>query len=788
MQRIYFLLFFFIIIPFVVSSQTPTDQDCAGAIPICQNVYSETNSYSGTGGFANEVNTATSCTDGEINDVWYTFTAQTTGNFSFVLTPNNTSGSGDDYDWTVFNLTNATCADIYSNAALEISCNSWGSTTAFNGATGASTAHGGSGNHNGPGDTNGPEFNQDIPVVAGNIYVMMVSNWSGSTYGYTIDFSSSTAQIFDNVPPHIESILSNIGCGATSITFEFSENILCSTIAACDLTLTGPGGPYTITSITGASCASGGTQERVFTISVTPAISASGSYSLNLDANACNSVTDLCGNVAPSGSLPFSVTAITSSVTTQTTTCGQTNGSASVTASGGSGNFTYTWSTTPVQTGTTATNLGAGTYTVTVNDGSCSSTASAIVATSGGFSLLMSTIDENCSQSNGSASVSASGGSGSYTYLWSTTPAQTTPTASNLSAGTYTVTVDDGSCTVTDNAVITNIANLSASIGNVQNASCGMSDGTASVIVTGGTQPIQYSWNTNPVQTSATASNIPAGNYSVTVTDADNCSTVLTTVINVASYPVASITHTNAHCGQADGSATATVSGGGAGPFTYLWNTGDSTQTINNLMPGIYTVSVSNGHCDTTALVSIMNVPGPTASFWYHPNPITIDHPEVVFTSGTENAVSWQWDFGDSTGTACGQSVIHPFYSVNNYTVTLIVTDSYGCSDTTSQLVIVHDIFTIYIPNSFTPDGDGKNDVFQAYGISWEPGDYDMIIYDRWGNIMYKTDDPSQPWNGGYHNNPSRADKIPGVYVYRITVKGINCPEKIYMGSVTLLR
>ena len=160
----------------------------------------------------------------------------------------------------------------------------------------------------------------------------------------------------------------------------------------------------------------------------------------------------------------------------------------------------------------------------------------------------------------------------------------------------------------------------------------------------------------------------------------------------------------------------------------------------------------------------------------------------MLFTSGTEGAVSWVWDFGDSTGTSSGETVVHPFYSVNDYYVTLIVTDSYGCSDTVTEMIIVHDIFTIYIPNCFTPDGDGLNDVFQAYGISWEDGDYDMIIYDRWGNIIYKTSDPTQPWNGGYHNNPSREDKIPGVYVYRITVRGINCHETVYTGRVTLLR
>jgi len=777
----------FLLLPFVVSAQTATVQDCGGAIPICQNVYSESNSYSGMGNVSNEINTSSSCTDGEINDVWYTFTAQTSGNFSFVLTPNNTSTSGDDYDWTVFDLTNATCADIYNNPSLEISCNSWGSTTSFNGPTGASTANGGYGNHNGPGDTNGPEFNADIPVVAGNIYMMMVSNWSGSTYGYTINFSSSTAQIFDNVPPHIESILSNIGCGASSVTFEFSENILCSTIATCDLSLTGPGGPYTITNITGASCATGGTQERIFTINVSPAISTSGAYSLNLIASACNSVTDLCGNVAPSGSLPFNVTAITSSVTVQNANCGQSNGSATVTASGGSGNFTYTWSTSPVQHGATATGLAAGTYTVSVNDGSCTSTASATILNSGGFATQTSVVDENCGHANGSATVTATGGSGTYTYQWSTTPVQTLATATNLSAGTYYVTVNDGACNETDTAVVTNIMNLNAAISNIQNETCGMSDGSATVTVSGGIQPMQYAWSTNPAQNTATASNLAAGNYTVTVTDASGCDIVLNAAIIVVNFPVASISTINSHCGQPDGSATVTATGGGTGIYSYLWSNGDTTATISNLLPGTYSVTVDDGHCDTTASTQLIDYPGPTAVIWYA-RPITIDHPLVAFNSTTENAVSWIWDFGDSTGQTSGQSVVHQFYAVGDYTVTLIVTDSYGCTDTLVETVTVHDIFTIYIPSAFTPDGDGLNDVFQPKGISWEDGTFSMDIFDRWGCLMYHTTDPNQGWNGGFQNNPSREGKRPGVYVYRIIVKGLNYEEMLYVGRVTLLR
>ncbi len=618
MKKLYlvliYLLTFIFLHPSHLIAQAPTNQDCGGAIPICHNVYSQSNSYSGTGNIDNEVNTGSSCTDGEINSVWYTFTAQTTGNFSFIISPNNTSGSGDDYDWTVFNLTNATCADIYNNSALEISCNSWGDAYGYNGQTGASTAMGGSGNHNGPGTDNGPEFNQDIPVTAGNIYVMMVSNWTGSTYGYTVDFSSSTAQIFDNVPPHIQSIISSIPCGGNTITFQFSESILCSTIASCDLTLTGPGGPYTITSLTGANCAAGGTEERTFTITVSPAITTSGTYNLNLVASNCGSVTDLCGNVAPSGSLPFTITNITTNISAVNSSCGLNNGSATVSASGGNGSYTYLWNTVPAQTTATASNIHSGNYTVTVTSGACNAIANVTVNNIGGPTVTTSATNASCGNSNGTATATATGGSGTYTYHWSCTPVQTTQTASNLPPGNYTVTVNDGACNATANITVGNNPPPTLTTSSTA-GTCGNSNGTATVTATGGSGNYSYSWSTTPAQTTATATALAAGTYTVTVNDGF-CTVTSTVNVTVNTAPTSGITNTvNPTCGNSNGSVTVTATLG-SGTYTYTWNTTpvQTTAIASNLPAGTYTVTVSDGGCTCMSSATINNIGGPTVT------------------------------------------------------------------------------------------------------------------------------------------------------------------------------
>jgi len=434
-----------------IKAQVPTVQDCLGAIPICQNVYSTTTSYFGMGNYPNEVS-LNNCLylGGESNSVWYVFTVQTSGVFRFILTPNS---SGDDYDWAVFNLTNYGCLNIYSTPSMMVSCNASG----YTGATGISTPMGGSGNSNGPNWTN--KFNQDLPVQAGETYVLMISNWSNGTPGYTIDFSSSTAQIFDNIPPHIHQITSNVNCGATSLTFQFSENILCSTLSTCDLSLTGPGGPYTITSISGNGCNVGGKQEKTFTINFTPPITTGGTFYLNLNANVCGSVTDLCGNTAPSGSLPFTVNIVNATVSTTVAACATPNGTATATATGGSGNYTYIWNTTPPQTTATAINLYPGTYTVTVYDGACSSVATGIVGTTSNMAATTNVVNATCNLPNGSATVNVTGGTLPLLYQWNTTPPQTTATATNLYPGTYTVTITDvNSCTQTATAVVKQLA------------------------------------------------------------------------------------------------------------------------------------------------------------------------------------------------------------------------------------------------------------------------------------------------------------------------------------------
>lgn len=259
-------LFFCVGLTCLIFSAPPNNQDCANAIPVCQNTYSTTTSYGGQGNVINEINATNSCLGtGETNDVWYIITVTGSGNLNFSIRPKNYVNIFgvifcDDYDWAVYNLTNAQCSDIYTDPTLEVSCNFSG-TQDITGTRNSGTLN--------TQDATGNTWNKSIPVLAGQTYFLNVSNFSGSQSGYDLSFAGSTASIFDNIKPSVLSIAPQ--CNST-VNVKFSENVLCSTVQGSDFTVTGPGGPYTAV-ITTSSCLTGSTYENDFGLTISPPFS-----------------------------------------------------------------------------------------------------------------------------------------------------------------------------------------------------------------------------------------------------------------------------------------------------------------------------------------------------------------------------------------------------------------------------------------------------------------------------------------------------------------------------------
>lgn len=317
------------------------------------------------------------------------------------------------------------------------------------------------------------------------------------------------------------------------------------------------------------------------------------------------------GTPAASSQLPVVVNvkpAPSTNITSTNVSCnGGHNGSANLNLSG-TGPFDIIWYPGEFQT-PSVSHLTAGMYTVDITSPSgCSTTQYVNITEPPALTITTTSQDANCSGQTGSAACTVGGGTSPYSYSWNTTPPQYTNAISNLTAGTYVVTVSDANnCRITGSVEILGAAGFSASMSTTP-ATCLAADGTASVQTTGGSGNFSYTWNPS-VSSGAIATGLTPGVYSVTVVDnADGCQQIVSAIVNNTSGIVASIvSSSDATCQNSeDGTATASGSGGTA-PYFYLWTPGgDTTATVSNLAPGTYTVEVSdyNG-CPDYATVTI---------------------------------------------------------------------------------------------------------------------------------------------------------------------------------------
>ena len=256
-------------------------------------------------------------------------------------------------------------------------------------------------------------------------------------------------------------------------------------------------------------------------------------------------------------------------------------------------------------------------------------------------------------------------------------------------------------------------------------------NGTATVNASGGTAPYNYVW-TPSGGNGATANGLASGTYTCTITDAAGCTTTQVVTITAPPPITAAATFTPASCGNTDGTATATASGG-TGTLTYNWTpAGGTNATATGLAVGSYTCTITDANgCTQTSSTTIVFANGPTATV----------SPDITITGGNSTTIaatgggtySWSptWALSCST---CANPVANPT-STTLYCVT--VTDQGGCTDVACMTVYV-DVpcptnSNFSMPNAFSPNGDGHNDVFSVLG--WKPclTDFKISIFDRWG-------------------------------------------------------
>ncbi len=468
------------------------------------------------------------------------------------------------------------------------------------------------------------------------------------------------------------------------------------------------------------------------------------------------------------------------------------NGSVTLSSNQNTGNLWSNGDTSSVITVSTP-----GTYSVNYTDpnGCTSASASVNVTQLSALSVNAFTLnDADCGLSNGAASASATGGSGSYSYLWNSVPAQSAQTATGLLAGTYMVTVSDAT-----NPACTATATTTVGGGSALNVTT-TPDGTATVcegsdiplMALGG---VSYIWlkDGNPAGTGNFLIVSQPGTYQAvgfSGANASGCSdTSATIVVTQTPLPLANIFPLGPTevCYETPITLVAQLNV----PSSVQWllygqptlSSGDTLITFNT---GEYSYIATNTcGSDTSAIIFVDVHTKPIADFYFNPNPVYAGDP-VAFTDQSIHAAVWNWDFGNGLGSSTTQNPDYIYLTPGVYNVTMIIQDDIGCADTISKLVPVEVRGLdgeVFIPNSFTPNGDGAHDFFtvQYGGVSLSS----FQIFDRWGAKVFETNSPSDTWDGNNQNgNPCNT----GVYYYTITGKDSNDDKAVLKGWLMLSR
>ncbi len=228
--------------------------------------------------------------------------------------------------------------------------------------------------------------------------------------------------------------------------------------------------------------------------------------------------------------------------------------------------------------------------------------------------------------------------------------------------------------------------------------------------------------------------------------------------------------------------------------YDILWDFGNgetSTELEPNYQypePGtfaIYVRALSPAGCfiDTQLVAPLRILESPTAGFTFAPTEIDIREPEVFFRDASQLAVSWQWEF-DSLGMSRELNPSYVFPDSGNYEIKLIVSHINGCLDSTLGRLRVNPFQTLFFPNAFTPNDDGKNEAFFPVGFTRYVTDFEMKIFNRWGEQIFITNDLNAGWDGINQRNGLRSSA--GVYLYLVTYGGLQGPQRTE-GYVTLV-
>ena len=449
-------------------------------------------------------------------------------------------------------------------------------------------------------------------------------------------------------------------------------------------------------------------------------VSTSGNYSVTVtNANNCTASDAVNVQFNP---LPVDVL-------TDATACASTP----PTLNAGNSGSTFLWNTGAQ--GQDITPTTSGTYSVTITTAQqCSATYDAVVTLAPVLGVELGSDTTICQ----GASLTLDAGNTGASFVWSNGPNAQSITVTN--AGTYSVTVSNGYCSATDDLSL-NVANAPTDV---------LTDATRctgeSVTLDAGNAGSTYLWNNSSI--SRTIEVTVSGLYTVVVTNAAGCTGNFNANVQFIAPPNVYLGMDTVLC---EGEML-TVDAGNPGS-SYTWSTGANTRTIGIGTAGTYSVTVNNGSCSRSDDITVLFNPSPARMAVNEFHTCLDDAPKYVVIDAGNAGSRFDWSTGETSQVILASA--YGWYYVQ-------VTNAYDCSGRDSARVIEYCPATIFIPNTFTPNGDGVNDIFLPVGKSI--ASIHMVIHDRWGELIFETDDINTGWDGTYQGEVVKND----TYVWRL--------------------
>lgn len=376
-----------------------------------------------------------------------------------------------------------------------------------------------------------------------------------------------------------------------------------------------------------------------------------------------------------------------------------------------------------------------------------------------------------------SVTLHANGPAGA-SFVWSNGSTDADNMVNQPYAGWYTVSVTDvHQCgTASDSLYLSIIAMPSVDAGEDISACSG-----STVLLQA--QALSYDhllWSNG--DTGLTCNISASGEQSMIISAMNQCGQATDTIL-ISSLPLPQPVFRSGpeHCERSDGMIEF------FGAYSYVWEDGFSGSLRDQLEAGIYSVTVSDGQCEQHLEVRVDSIRGPKADFTVNETFLFTGQDDFIFTDASEGAVNWHWDFGDDSRASGEPMVSHRYRETGTYTIHLIAEDQFACYDTADLQVTLEFPELFFIANAFSPNGDGLNEVF---GPSWRNeglvSDYHFAVYNRWGELVYTTDDLYGCWDGKSGKSGGIAQD--GVYTWIIQMSILDGPASEHTGQVSLLK